>query len=270
MKTIETSHLKLLQTNGVNLNNIRNDNVDAVLSKLKTIRGNSLSGNYKTSILNTIKKLPNSKVTINKSQLSWTRNRSKKDRITVEFMKCIHNILTYVYNYEPHKNVQELLSMIDTIIAILFITSTNIKTNDIYSVTLEEFDNLNKNNNFHLVINGKKLVVSPLLASQAFKKIEILLKYKSENFEDIILKNLNKEKKIKLNNYLISTAASQINKTIHRLYIKLNFLIMTDKKNKFNNEMDDILNEVESNSLGLQVFRRFNQDIIHQLISTNI
>ena len=270
MKNIETSHLKLLQTNNINLSSIRNDNVDAILSKLTTIRGNPLSGNYKTSILNTIKKLPNSKVTINKSQLSWTRNRSKKDRITVKFMKCIHNILLYVYNYEPHKNVQELLSMIDTIIAILFLTSTNIKTNDIYNVTLEEFDNLNKNNHVHLVINGKKLVISPLLASQAFKKIELLLKYKSENYEEIFLKNLNKEKKIKLNNYLISTAASQINKTIRRLFIKLNFSIMTEKNNKSNNVMDATLNEVESNSLGLQVFRSFNQDIIHQLISTNL
>ena len=270
MKNIENSHLKLLQTNGINLNNVRNDHVDAVLSELTSIRGNPLSGNYKTSILNTIKKLPNSKVTINKSQLSWTRNRSKKDRVTVEFMKCIHNILIYVYNYEPHKNVQELLSMIDTIIAILFLTSTNIKTNDIYNVTLEEFDRLNKNTDGPLLIGGKKIVISPLLASQAFKEIEILLKYKSENFEDIILKNLNKEKKIKLNNYLISTAASQINKTIRRLYIKLNFSFMTNKNNKSNNKMDVTLNEVESNSLGLRVFRTFNHDILYQLISTNL
>ena len=272
MNNIERSHIKLLQSKGINLDNINNDNVDDILTKLTTTRGKLLSGNYKTSILNTIKKLDKSKVTINKSQLSWKRNRIKKDRMSIEFMKCMHTILNYAYRYEPHKNVPEILSMIDTIIAILFLTSTNIKTKDIYDVTLEEFNSLHKDINTPIVINGKKIIVSPLLASQSFKKIEVLLEYKSKNFDDIVLKDF-KQKRIRLNNYLISTAATQINKTVKKIYVMLNFSIITQNNKCFhgsnNTTIDGMDVEEQSKSLGLQAFRSLNQDMIYQLISTN-
>ena len=279
MNKIEQSHIKLLKINGIDLNKITNDNVDIKLIGMKTTKGQPLSGNYLTSILNTIKKINGSKVTINKSQLSWKRHRSKKSRMSAEFLNSIANILKYVYRYKSNEDVPETLSMIDTIIAILFLTSTNIKTKDIYDVSLDEFNKLYSNFNEHLVINGIKIIASPLLATQAFKKIEALLMYKSAKFEHIATKAFKKEKKIRLTQYLISTAVTQINRNLLKLNLMLNFQNITGHlKNPctcggINNSTDFVRNNTDDyterpKSLGLNVFRNFKHEMIYNIIST--
>ena len=100
-------------------------------------------------------------------------------------MNSIANILKYTYSYEPNENIPEILSMIDTIIAILFLTSTNIKTKYIYDATLDDFNKLHTNFDARLVIKDKRIMVFPLLATRAFNKIKDLLEYKNSNFEAI-------------------------------------------------------------------------------------
>ena len=258
MNSIEDSHLKLLTKNKIDVKLLNNENVDKKLLGMKTTTGNSLSGNYLTSILNTIKKQPGSNVTINKSQLSWKRNRSKKSRISAEYMNCIANLLKYAYNYEPENNNPEILSMIDTVIAILFITSTNIKTKDIYEVSLRQFNLLYQGTGNQIVIEGKKVLASPRLTPKAHEKILALLSFKHKNFANIGEK-FSYKKQLKIKNYLISTTDTQINRTLKKIHFMLNFSFLTKSED-----------DETPKSLGLQAFKNLSYDIIYNIISTQV
>uniref|UniRef100_A0AAU8GCE1 Uncharacterized protein n=1 Tax=Faxonius propinquus nudivirus TaxID=3139431 RepID=A0AAU8GCE1_9VIRU len=244
------THLALLKLNNVEISSITPENIASILNRLTTKKKKKISENYKISILQTLQRV-NNDLKVSPKQLKITGNRRSIKTLLPNFISNVINIIKYAYNFKPTLFLanNETTALIDTIIAILLITSTNIVIGAVYKLKLSELD---------LLVIAKTvtiqqfptIIINPTLFANTEKKINALIKYRITSFTA----NKFSEKK-KFSTHVISCNSDVINKKIK----ELNFLL-----NYKNTDIDDI----HTFSLGLQSIRFIPKDILYEYLRT--
>lgn len=132
---LQLSHVKVLQHNNVNISKITKNNVYEVVKNLVGTKNQELSANYKTSILNTIKREKllqgdSDFANVKPKNLKLQRVRNKQ-KFSASLVTNLITVANYVYNFNPATTISLTRSLIDCMISILLITSTNIKTSQL-------------------------------------------------------------------------------------------------------------------------------------------
>ena len=263
------SHVKLLKLNGIDISTLNNENVRATLDSMKLgpNRQQSLSANYKVSVLNSIREL-NSNVTLKPKQLKVKRNRVDA-KISSEVFSKILLICNYAFNYDPNSTIAPVtLGQIDTLIAIMLIVSTNIKIRElnqvIPSITIENFTELVTTSKTIVNINNGSTTIAILGISRLMRVLKIqidsLIAYRDANFQ-----RRNLARAAKIAGQLITCTADVLNKKIKELSILLTNPINNDTTNTYaflNKQTSETSLQPTSKSLGLRIIMKIPRDIL--------
>lgn len=206
------SHIKLLEENGVDISQITNANVKVILDSLTRKNKQPLSGNYKISILQTIKFYNKGTVTVTGSQLNIKRNRNRES-MTREHIAALVKLVNYAYNYKFQNTVTtETRSLLDTLIAIILTVSSNSKISTLVKLQVGEYEALKANNETIVSkAGGVKLIAEPSLLPLVSKKLDSMIAYRNKLYQ---LSDND-------NNFLLSCSTDIINKRIRELVLML-------------------------------------------------
>lgn len=198
----EKSHINLIKTFKSEIDSITDNDVVNLLRSLKTKKNNKLSDNYKISILRTLKSV-NSNITKTPKSLKLKCTRTNKT-ININRRKIIIDIIKVVYGLTTGViQTTESRSLIDTYIAILLITSCQIRVDDIFKLTLNDLN--------ELVTNQKIRKSKVILINRLFVNAELLIRELINQRNKIITDQM-------INvNMLITCSHNIINKTIKNL-----------------------------------------------------
>lgn len=137
---VQQSHQRIIRKNDLQMSSFTNENVGQHIDSFKTRQGKPLSGNYKASLLATIK-TENKEITMNAKDLRWYRKRNDNTP-TSENFETIVKISRYAANtfFYSYGNINK--TIIDTMIAILMVCFINCKLSILYTITVEELKQL--------------------------------------------------------------------------------------------------------------------------------
>ncbi|UBZ25572.1 VLF-1 [Crangon crangon nudivirus] len=232
----ELSHFNLLQHNGIQADNLSDTNIKAALDSLNTKKQTPLSNNYKISILRTICKL-NPYITVTAKELKIVPYRSKSSGTPITANQKL-NVIRYAYQFKLDTiSILKTSAAVDTIIAILLITSTTIGHTDLFAIRHIDFQSLIVNK--FLAINRHRIDLNETLFAIAKPLIKALLHYRKSRFTQLMY-----TEKARFKNSLISVTPSVINRNIREIFISVN------------------PGGVEINHIGLQYLRYPYPDVI--------
>lgn len=230
--SIERSHIRLLQRHNVDLSNINNTNIAEVLNSLKTKHGNKeITNNYKASILRTIKKLQAERynaqrdlgelVSVSPARIRIKRKVNRSYRFKSEIYESIINAVTYVYNFNVNIVAVPSQSFLDTIIAILLLTSTSIKSNLLKKMQYRHFRDLYTQMSTDtpylpiIIENVRVAIVNLDLFTRAFNIIEEIRRFRRTELNTAQLERTE-------NLLFFSKENYDLNKNFRKIYIIVN------------------------------------------------
>lgn len=215
---MKRSHIKILEKNNVNIENVRDNNVKTILSNLKTISDKELSDNYKIAILHTLREA-NENITKMPKQLNLKTTRSKEP-VQLEIKQLVLAIIKDTYNLDQRNiDLMSKRSIVEAYICILIVTSCMISIEDVFGLTIEDLETLRERRSLRKI---KKILTNDLF-TRAIPIIERLLIHRRTLISES--NNLSYDGR-----RLITCSPSLINKTLKYMCQETSTLVTVDKK----------------------------------------
>lgn len=238
---IVKSHRRKLNSVGIRIEMLNNDNIKAVFDTLKQLKP-KLSQNYLISVLHTIKK-ENENVTRTAKALNLKKSkRISNPETTVGFLKILHHAIKNI-----NKRHQIIRREIDTIIAIVVAIMTNVGSKELLLMKVKHLTEL---------VENKKSTLFRLTELNSFpiQKYEPLFgKYYDGVLSAIKFRELEiyGKQDINLDTFVITCKIDSINKIIKEWYLQ--FMVKIPKE-----------------SLGIQYIRKLNTSLILSETEKNV
>lgn len=236
----QRSHIKLITKHVKNIDKLTNSDISNLFHNLRTSKDKQPSDNYLISILRTIKKC-NPSITKKPHQLNLQSERvSQESDVSIATKKIVTYLVKETYDLsQVIIDGTDHRSLIDAYIAILMITSTSITINDLYTMTIDEYNNLVR----HKKIQKEKRVLCNVMFELAEPVIASLLTRRGE-IDTSTRYNIER---------VISCSHNILNRAIKKLCEETAVFYKVDVK---------VLH-----SLGLKKFRFTNPNLLYNMIS---
>lgn len=212
-KGLLDSHLKLLRHNNVDVTRLTDANVKSTLDSMQTQRGNVLSANYKVSVLASIKRF-NTNITARPKDLKLKRVRNR-DQLNRDTFRVLVNVVNFAFNFDTRSTtVASGLALIDTVLAVLVLVSTNVDLKTLRKLTVQQFQTLARDN--EAVVADRRVQAMPEVMAPIASKVADLLAYRaSQHYR-------RQDAPPAAGDRVVSCSADVINKKIKELTIILN------------------------------------------------
>ncbi len=247
---IEATHRKALAN--VNVLQLTNETVGPILDGLRRKNGESYSGNYKSSLLSTIKK-DNLNITITSKKLGWHRHRVPK-KMTTEFVQLVIDLILYCERFEYNNYINLNRTQLDTQLAVLLATYLHCHVRNLFKLKRDDLAVLYTQKRINMQ-TGDVIIPSPQF-TRVYPKIIQLLDLRAQLFSDVT-----KER-------VLSITIDPINKQIFT-YIAM-LLKTTGLIGLQNLSQDSTVQIMNKNTWGLNSFAKLPKDLLITMVGVKL
>lgn len=146
------SHVALMEKNNVDLKNIMNSDVNAILDSLVDKKGKPVKDSYKLQIIATLKRMFGAMLPVN-TKMYTIRARQKRAPST-QFMSNADKYIKFAARALTQAHTVENITLFDTCLTIMLIAATNLRIEEVHAFTIQHFITIRKHKSVRIKSKG--------------------------------------------------------------------------------------------------------------------